>query len=333
MSVSIGTGDKIGYVTPESNLTRKQLRALRESQQTVEDDDLGGLLSAEPEHDTDVTVPARNPKRARKRLTFLGVLQELLAITAVLGAFFAYWYLYGDDWVKGRQNDAKSAVVAEQWSPSSTELGWLGGTDIPVTPASHVPAETYATIQVPRFGTDYIRTIANGISVPNVLNQGYFGHYDRTQDVGEIGNYAIAAHRSTAGSPLYDIDKMNVGDPVIVRTELGWYIYRITDKRITTPQDVASIYPVPDADISAKPTQRWMTLTTCHPYYSDAQRYIAHAIFDRFVPSGQATPHEVTTPADSDGKVYVTTSVPAPVSAAPHTPSPGFPAAQNGLSQ
>lgn len=317
----------------EEPLTRRALRQQREQEQiaqsdppvdpveqeTLSFDDLLRDVEPEPveELDTDTeTKPqhavAEKKRRGFKRLSFLGILQEVLLIVAFLGALFAVWYLWGDDWLRGQEDNQQSAELSEQWaSPASDDaLGWLGGTDIPVTASSRVNAETYATMMIPRFGADYVRTVANGTDRPSVLNEGWLGHYDQSQDVGEIGNFALAGHRTTYGAPLREIDSLNLGDPITIQTKDGWYVYRVTDKRVTSPQDIATIYPVPDGDGTEKPLQRWLTLTACHPLYSAAERYIAHAIFDRFIPNGQAVPTEVSSAPDSDNTIYVTTNVP-----------------------
>lgn len=305
--------------TPEP-LTRRQLRQQREAQEHTDQDDLTELLGTpEPAAQEEVSEEPgllddyKKPRRGFKKLTFLGVLQEVFILLALLAGLFVLWFLWGDDYLRGLADNKESDALAQQWEPSNTTLGWLGGEDIPVTATTDVLAEAFATVQIPRFGADYNRTIVNGTEIWPVLNQGYYGHYDgepvAAQNPGEIGNFAIAAHRSAYGAPLYLIDDFKVGDSVVVRTELGWYVYRVTDKRVTTPKDTATVYPVPDGEFTDVPTQRWMTLTTCHPFHSAAERYIAHAIFDRFIPSGQATPPEATAPAD-DGTVYVTTTVP-----------------------
>lgn len=312
--------------TPEP-LSRRQLREQRESQERHEqDDDLGGLLSVEDESSAE-EVSAPKPRRGFKKLTFLGVLQEMFVLISVLSALFVLWFLWGDDYLRGLHDNKQSTALSAQWQSADTTLGWLGGKDIPVTlPPNDDVATPFATIQIPRFGADYNRTIVNGTKIGSVLNQGYFGHYEHVQKLGEIGNFAIAAHRSAYGSPMYLIDDFKVGDSVVVRSDLGWYIYRVTDKRITTPQDVATIYPVPDGKFADTPHQRWLTLTTCHPIHSDKERYIAHAIFDRFVPSGQEEPPEATAPAD-DGTVYVTTNVPSAIQdqGAPTSPANAAP--------
>ena len=43
----------------------------------------------------------------------------------------------------------------------------------------------------------------------------------------------------------------------------------------------------------AQPTERLLTLTTCHPRYGDTERYIVHAKFDSWQPLSAGAPDEI----------------------------------------
>ena len=126
----------------------------------------------------------------------------------------------------------------------------------------------------------------------DVLDQGVLGHYPGTGAPGSVGNFAIAGHRTTHGAPLYDIDQIEVGDPIVVQTAQGWDVYTMQRERIVDPDAVEVIAPVPD-DPQATPTQRSMVLTSCYPKLSAAQRIVAYASFDRHVPKGEGAPAEI----------------------------------------
>ena len=51
-------------------------------------------------------------------------------------------------------------------------------------------------------------------------------------------------------------------------------------REITLPTDYAQVLPVPHVDSHRVPAdaQRMITLTTCHPQFSDAQRMIIHGV-------------------------------------------------------
>ncbi len=50
----------------------------------------------------------------------------------------------------------------------------------------------------------------------------------------------------------------------------------MTDHEVVLPTDVDVIAPVPGVP-DAEPDERVLTMTSCHPRYSAAQRYVVHA--------------------------------------------------------
>lgn len=123
-----------------------------------------------------------------------------------------------------------------------------------------------AQIYIPRFGSQWHRNIVEGTTLEQ-LNRHGLGHYDTTQMPGQVGNFAVAGHRNGYGQPLGDVDKLQEGDPIIVRTKDYWYVYHYTRYEIVLPTDVHVIAPNPE-DSTANPTKRMITLTTCEPKYS-----------------------------------------------------------------
>ena len=94
----------------------------------------------------------------------------------------------------------------------------------------------FGSVLVPRFGADYYRPIAEGVSTRTVLNKGgQFGHYPSTQMPGAVGNFAIAAHRTTYGASLGQIAELRVGDHIFIETEDGWYQYEFRNLEYVHP--------------------------------------------------------------------------------------------------
>ncbi len=151
------------------------------------------------------------------------------------------------------------------------------------------PGDVVAVVTIPSI--DLELPVLEGMGA-DVLDQGVLGHYPGTGAPGSVGNFAIAGHRTTHGAPLYDIDQIEVGDPIVVQTARGWDVYTMQRERIVDPGAVEVIAPVPD-DPQATPTQRWMVLTSCYPKLSAAQRIVAYADFDRHVPKGEGAPAEL----------------------------------------
>ncbi|HEX6472210.1 MAG TPA: class E sortase [Streptosporangiaceae bacterium] len=128
-----------------------------------------------------------------------------------------------------------------------------------------------ALIRIPRLGEKYHFVVIEGVSVPD-LRKGP-GHYPGTALPGQIGNFVISGHRTTYQAPFNRIDQLRDGDTILIDTRTKQYIYRVTGRKIVLPTEVDVTAPVPFHP-KAKPTQRLITLTTCHPKYSAARRLI-----------------------------------------------------------
>lgn len=158
-----------------------------------------------------------------------------------------------------------------------------------------VDGTAFAILRIPRLGDDYARPILEGTD-HDTLTQG-LGHYPGTAGPGQIGNFALAGHRTTYGRPLHDIDRLQPGDRIIVETKQGYAVYAVARHEIVAPTQVSVVAPVPDQP-GVTPTQAWLTLTACHPAYSAAQRYVVHASFVGNYPrAGGLPPAELAAPS------------------------------------
>ena len=146
----------------------------------------------------------------------------------------------------------------------------------------------FANLIIPRFGDGWTRPILGGIAVNGALADG-IGHYPDTALPGEIGNFALAGHRTTFGRPLHDIDRLADGDLVVVETAATVHVYEVASREIVFPSDVEVIAPVP-SDAGAAPTAAVLTLTSCHPKFSATQRFVVHANLVESVPRAEWDP-------------------------------------------
>lgn len=255
-----------------------------------------------------MTTAAAPPRHSRGRGTSrtsnvvfgtVGVVGELLITAGVLLFAFLAWQLW---WTDVEGNRAQAQVVEQLGWETPTPAPSAAETDDGIAeprrdeepPVIAEPSltTTFATLQVPRWAGEPERPISQGIDRPTVLDVLGIGHYPGTAMPGDIGNFAIAGHRTTYGKPFNRIAELQVGDPLVVRTEDTWYVYRVTSTQIVTPQDVSVIAPVPD-DPTAAATQRLITLTTCHPMFSARERYVVHGELDYWAPVADGTPAEL----------------------------------------
>src|SRR5205814_4284582 len=120
-----------------------------------------------------------------------------------------------------------------------------------------------------------------GVGVPD-LKKGP-GHYPGTPAPGQPGNVGIAGHRTTYGAPFNRIDELGPNDAIYVVTRQGQFRYEVIEKKIVAPKDVSVLDATPD---------NRLTLTTCTPKYSAAQRLIVVARL-----AGPSAPAPASAPA------------------------------------
>ena len=124
--------------------------------------------------------------------------------------------------------------------------------------------EPVGDIRIPRIGINQI--VVEGTNTPD-LRKGP-GHYVGTPLPGENGNASIAGHRTTYGHPFYNLDSVKVGDPVVLTTLQGIFVYDTTKSFVVSPSDTTVIKNA-FADT--------LTLTTCNPRFSASTRLIVVA--------------------------------------------------------
>ncbi|WP_286328898.1 sortase domain-containing protein [Agromyces marinus] len=91
---------------------------------------------------------------------------------------------------------------------------------------------------------------------------------------------------------MHEIDQLRVGDGIHIQTRDGWYTYRFRDLEYVTPDTVEVLAPVPHRPGTA-PIDRIITLTTCNPLYSTAERIIAYGVFESWRPAADGPPGEI----------------------------------------
>ncbi|QCB92197.1 class E sortase [Cellulomonas shaoxiangyii] len=228
----------------------------------------------------------------------VGVLGELLITLGVLLLGFLVWQLWWTD-VEGDRDQAEIVRELDYEAPPVAPAGddaplvAVPRRDEPPPPAVEpAHAETIATLQVPRWVGEPERPISQGTDRPTVLDVLGIGHYPGTAMPGGLGNFALAGHRVTYGKPFNRIEELQTGDALVVRTADTWYVYRVTGSEVVLPKDVRVIAPVPN-EPGVEPTERYITLTTCHPMYSARERFVVHGVLDYWAPVSSGTPAEL----------------------------------------
>lgn len=99
------------------------------------------------------------------------------------------------------------------------------------------------------------------------------GYYTKTSKPGNRGNVGIAGHRTTYGAPFSDLDKLQTGDEIMLTVGADKYKYIIDEILIVDPDEGERyLYNRGDERI---------TLTTCHPKFSDKLRLIVTGTLEK----------------------------------------------------
>lgn len=219
---------------------------------------------------------------------------------ALTVALYVTWMYVGTDWMTQRALDNNTEKATLSWGLPDDGLhaGTMRYDDPPIDPIPQEDATQFGLLYVPRWGDDYVRPIASGTDRVTVLNVYGIGHYDGTAAAGDLGNFALAGHRTTYSRPFFKMADLQVGDLVYVRTKSAYYVYRITETPfIISPYQIGVIDSTPTRDWVWHPgdtgDKRWITLTACHPWYSLAQRIVTHGEFVGWTSTSDGPPEAI----------------------------------------
>jgi sortase A len=225
------------------------------------------------------------------RFVLRGIGQTLITFGLIV-LLFVFYEVYVTNWFASEAQAEVHKKLEKTWVDGKGDpLAQLPDGSYPKLPLG----EGIANLYIPRLGRDYAFTIVEGTSQDD-LEKGP-GHYPRTARPGEVGNFAVAGHRVGKGEPFLNLDHLRAGDAVIVETESHFYVYKvkgdaatndlsdegedgIPGREIVDPSASPILYPVPDHPLGTTPTEKLMTMTTCHPKFTAQQRMVYHAVLD-----------------------------------------------------
>jgi sortase A len=148
--------------------------------------------------------------------------------------------------------------------------------------------EPLTRIVMPDLGVDTV--VVEGTS-PAALRAGA-GHYPTTPLPGEPGNVAIAGHRTTYGKPFNELDVLPVGAEILLETPLATHTYRVVPAPADAARPCASgacwIIRPTEWEVVGPVEGSVLTLTTCHPKGSAAERLVVRAVLESTTPRAGA---------------------------------------------
>lgn len=199
------------------------------------------------------------------------VLRGTGTVFIVLGLvllYFVVYELFGTSLqTKARQNALRSEFAQLLDDPRVTATP----TASPAARPKAKPRPTgIAQLVIPKIGVDAI--VVEGVSL-SLLAYGP-GHYPDSAPIGtQRGTAAIAGHRTGWGSPFINLDQLDAGDQIILKTAQATYTYRISRGNVVVrPTDYWVVAGDPQSKARSK-----LVLTTCTPKYTSRNRLIVWA--------------------------------------------------------
>ena len=130
--------------------------------------------------------------------------------------------------------------------------------------ASLTPGQPFARIAIPRIDVDVMAV--KGVSREDLkLGPGWLSDTARP---GEMGNVGMSGHRTTFLAPFRRLDRVTIGDRIELRSPYRLYVYRVVQEWTVLPEEGHVMRPTEEA---------MLTLTTCHPPFSDRKRLVVRA--------------------------------------------------------
>src|SRR5215469_10967938 len=144
------------------------------------------------------------------------------------------------------------------------------------------PGTPFALLRIPQFGRAWQLAIVQGSGVPQLALAP--GHVPGTALPGQVGNFAVAAHRVTAGNPFWSLPSLRRGSVIDVETITGTYEYEVTSGPIWVSADEPGVLAAVPFHPGEPARQRLITLITCDPPWTGTSRVIVTGVLVRALP-------------------------------------------------
>jgi sortase A len=216
---------------------------------------------------------------------FLALIGELAVLAGLVVLLQAVYQI----WITNFESDQKARQVSERLVAEFSKDQETLAADPQTIPVEKEPGG-FALLYIPALKEDVWALPILGDVTEDSLSKGV-GHYPETAMPGEVGNFAIAAHRATYGEPFAYFERLNAGDRVIVQTAEGFYTYRLfADKKIQTTE----VWVISDQPAGVVSTPKAIiTLTTCDPRWNSTQRW---ARWGELIEFSETAPEELNQP-------------------------------------
>ena len=123
------------------------------------------------------------------------------------------------------------------------------------------------------------------------------GLFANTSLPGQLGNSAIAGHRTSYGAPFSRVNELDPGDAITMVTPQGSFTYEVRDTQIV-PATAVEVLDTVD------PTKATLTLVSCHPKWTSKERIVVLA---DLAESGDTPPAPATPLVTNDSDAELAT--------------------------
>lgn len=219
----------------------------------------------------------------------LRILGRTFIAAGLLVLLFLGYQLFGTNLVTKQHQKSLAEDLRSSWeetAPSPTPSPIETTEPTVPSPGPAAPAQPrprpkpdlgsgIAILEIPKIEVESV--VVEGVTVP-ALKKGP-GHMPFTAHAGERGNMVISGHRTTYGAPFYHLDELKPGDEIRVATASKVHLYRVTQSKVVSPDDLS---------VTVQTTDARLTLTTCHPRFSARQRLVVVAELENSAPRAQA---------------------------------------------
>lgn len=217
------------------------------------------------------STPPPRPNRGRHwGRAAVHSLGELMITLGLIMLLLVVYQLYWTNYKADQRADGITNNLRELWSA-------------PVTPVVNkpLPGDALAIMYIERLGKNWSKPVVEGVGLDDLAKG--VGHFPKAVMPGKTGNFAVAAHRATHGEPFAYLDRIQAGDKVIVETRDKYFVYTVNQMpgqggrawKLVDPDNGSVVLPVPEQP-GVEPTEKLITLVTCHPRWGSSSRLIVY---------------------------------------------------------
>ena len=251
-------------------------------------------------------------KRTRPVRTFgLG-----LAWVALIGILFLFYQLWGTGVYASQSQSnlalefqtlltAQPVIVLPTTTSSTTTTTTSAPAPTETNPVVSIPTNTFnppdpqtlerirrvvnaedgdviARMMVPAIDLD--KYVVEGVGVSDLRTA--IGRYRGSAHIGDLGNVALAGHRTTYGEPFGRIGELLPGDQISLVTAIGTAVYEVMDPNEYVATWASKVRSVDGGHVIVGPSDEFvladvgdnrLTLTACHPRFSAEERLVVVA--------------------------------------------------------